>query len=307
MVCFIIWLLLLFIVFQSHPLQPDGFGLARPRWGARAMPASCHIHSASWGGCWAAKCCNWQVAGMNNWDSVEWIVQFAVFSASIHQSQFHRASCIALRMLTYPGSSIAWMSTQSYDDDYTGADDVKLNRQEFRAGNIRSWICFRSILVFHYFFPLTSLFLHVKYCNKVLLDLFHSFIKASSRKETRLEISTKWFNRHAAFGKLWCQTNSDNRELCSPMAKQSLGETLHIMYLIEKCFPFPFPFVGTEYSTALVCQLVCSWSVFFSLNSLLKWSQLAIIMPLSHSGWRILVLNRETGWRQLWLPSELFQ
>lgn len=63
---------------------------------------------------------------------MEWIVQLAVFSASIHQSQFHRASCIALRMLICLGSSIAWMSTQSYDD-YDGDDDDKLNQQEFQS------------------------------------------------------------------------------------------------------------------------------------------------------------------------------
>ncbi|MCD7455375.1 hypothetical protein HAX54_027991 [Datura stramonium] len=78
---------------QSHQLQPDGFGLARPR-------------------------------------------------------------------------SISWMmSTQSYDDDYdSDDDDDKFDQQEFRAGNIRSLICF-------------------------------SLIKAPRRKETRLEISSKCVNR----------------------------------------------------------------------------------------------------------------
>lgn len=102
---------------------------------------------------------------------MEWIVQLAVFSASIHQSQFHRASCIALRMLICPGSSIAWMSTQSYDDDYEGDDDDKSNQQEFRAGNIRSLICF-------------------------------SLIKAPSRKGTRLrDFELNVLTRHAAFGR----------------------------------------------------------------------------------------------------------
>lgn len=83
------------------------------------------------------------------------------------------------------------------------------------------------------------------------------------------------------------------------MAKQSPGETLHIMYLNEKCIPFFFLF--RQYSTALVFRrLICSWSVLFRTLSLLvtkmiltgNYPSVALGLQILGSRRR----NRNLGW-----------